>query len=88
MKPTPEVLASESILSVYKIGSKVKLEEDVHGYIIGITIRSASNDGVAYDCGWWNGRAYQEQSFRSDQSTNLFHSLRLQQFSLTVCILP
>ena len=67
MKQTPEVPASDSILSVYKIGSKVKLEEDVHGYIIGITIRSASNDGVAYDCGWWNGRAYQEQSFRSDQ---------------------
>jgi len=67
MKETPEVFASGSILSVYKIGSKVKLEKDVHGYIIGITIRSASNDGVAYDCGWWNGRAYQEQSFRSDQ---------------------
>jgi len=67
MKQTLEVLASDSILSVYKIGSKVKLEEDVFGYIIGITILSASNDGVTYLCGWWNGRAYQEQSFRSDQ---------------------
>ena len=67
MKQTLEAPASDSILSLYKIGSKVKLEEDIYGYIVGITIRSSSGDGVTYDCGWWNGRAYQEQSFRSDQ---------------------
>jgi uncharacterized protein YodC (DUF2158 family) len=67
MKQTLEAPASDSILSVYKVGSKVKLEEDIYGHIVGITIRSSSGDGVTYDCGWWNGRAYQEQSFRSDQ---------------------
>ena len=67
MKEKLEVYTLGSVLSLYKVGSKVKLEEDIYGHIVGITIRSSSGDGVAYDCGWWNGRAYQEQSFRSDQ---------------------
>lgn len=52
---------SKNSLELYKIGSKVKLTDDIYGTIIGINIRGDNN--VSYDCGWWNGRSYSTQSF-------------------------
>lgn len=52
---------SKNTLELYKIGSKVKLTDDVYGSIIGINIRG--DNSVTYECGWWNGRSYSTQSF-------------------------
>lgn len=53
---------SKNALELYKIGSKVKLTDDVYGTIIGIHIRGENN--ISYECGWWNGRSYSVQSFQ------------------------
>ncbi len=54
---------SKNTLEVYKIGSKVKLADDVHGNIIGINI--LGDNSVSYKCGWWNGRSYSTEYFAS-----------------------
>ena len=56
---------SKNSLELYKIGSKVKLADDVHGVIVSINIRS--DNYVTYECGWWNGRSYSTQSFASNE---------------------
>lgn len=54
---------SKNAIEVYKIGSQVKLEDDVLGRIVSINI--SGNNDVYYDCGWWNGRSYCTQNFHS-----------------------
>lgn len=52
-------------LLLYKVGSKVKLTDDVYGNIIGINIHG--DNSVTYECGWWNGRSYSTQSFSTNE---------------------
>jgi hypothetical protein len=52
---------SKNSLELNAIGSKVKLEDDVTGTIIGIHI--SHNNAIVYDVGWWNGRSYSRDSF-------------------------
>lgn len=56
---------SKNSLELYKIGTKVKLADDVFGTIIGIMIRG--NNNITYECGWWNGRSYSTQNFTTDE---------------------
>lgn len=56
---------SKNVLELYKIGSKVKLTEDVFGIIVSINIHSDNN--VTYECGWWNSRSYSTQSFAPNE---------------------
>ena len=56
---------SKNVLELYKIGSRVKLTEDVFGTIISITIYGDNN--VTYECGWWNSRSYSTQSFAPNE---------------------
>ena len=56
---------SKNSLELYKIGSRVKLTDDVFGTIISINIRA--DNAVAYECGWWNGRSYSTQQFSSSE---------------------
>jgi hypothetical protein len=55
---------SKNSLELYKIGSKVKLTDDVYGTIIGISI--SGDNYVSYKCGWWNGRTYSSDYFASN----------------------
>jgi len=55
---------SKNSLELYKIGSKVKLADDVYGTIIGIHISGDNN--VNYECGWWNSRSYSTENFPSN----------------------
>jgi uncharacterized protein YodC (DUF2158 family) len=55
---------SKNTLELYKIGSKVKLAEDVYGTIIGIHISGDNN--VSYECGWWNARSYSTENFAAN----------------------
>lgn len=56
---------SKNSLDLYKIGSKVKLTDDVVGDILSITIHGDNH--VSYECGWWSGRSYSVESFASNQ---------------------
>ena len=56
---------SKNTIDVYGIGSQVKLTNDVFGVITGITIRGDNH--VTYECGWWNGRSYDSNSFTSKE---------------------
>jgi uncharacterized protein YodC (DUF2158 family) len=56
---------SKNTLELYKIGSKVKLAEDVFGAITGINIRG--DNSISYECGWWNGRSYTTQLFSANE---------------------
>jgi uncharacterized protein YodC (DUF2158 family) len=55
---------SKNSLDLYKIGSKVKLADDVYGTIIGIYI--STDNTVSYKCGWWNSRSYATEHFSSN----------------------
>jgi uncharacterized protein YodC (DUF2158 family) len=48
-------------LELYKIGSKVKLTEDVFGTIAAINI--TGDNYITYECSWWNGRSYDRKWF-------------------------
>ena len=52
---------NKNIIEVHKIGSKVKLAEDVYGTIVSINI--SGDNTIAYKCGWWNGRSYTSEHF-------------------------
>jgi len=52
---------SKNVIELNKIGSKVKLTDDVYGTIVGINI--SGENTVTYKCGWWNGRSYSTESF-------------------------
>lgn len=56
---------SKNVLELYKIGSTVKLTDDVFGTIISISIRG--DNSISYECGWWNGRSYSTQSFSANE---------------------
>ncbi len=56
---------SKNAVEVHKIGSKVKLAEDVFGTIVGINIRGDNN--IYYQCGWWNGRSYSTEVFSTKE---------------------
>jgi len=56
---------SKNSIEAYKIGSKVKLAEDVHGSVIGISIRGDNH--ITYECAWWNGRSHDSKWFHSSE---------------------
>lgn len=56
---------TKNSLELNAIGSKVKLEEDVIGTIVGIHI--SHNNAIVYDVGWWSGRSYSKDSFAPHQ---------------------
>jgi len=56
---------SKNSIEIYKIGSKVKLTEDIYGSIIGVTISADNN--ILYKCGWWNGRSYSTEHFAPNE---------------------
>lgn len=56
---------SKNSIELYKIGSKVKLTDDVFGTITGINIKGDNH--ISYECGWWNGRSYSTQNFASNE---------------------
>lgn len=56
---------SKNSLEIYKIGSKVKLTDDVVGSITSVTIKA--DNSISYECGWWNGRSYSTQHFSSNE---------------------
>lgn len=56
---------SKNSVELYKIGSKVKLTDDVYGVITGITIRG--DNYITYECSWWNGRSYDSKWFHSSE---------------------
>jgi uncharacterized protein YodC (DUF2158 family) len=52
-------------IEVNKIGTKVKLTEDVYATIIGINITGDTD--IVYKCAWWNGRSYVTEYFSPNQ---------------------
>lgn len=56
---------SKNSIEVYKVGSKVKLTDDVYGYIVGISIRGDNH--ITYECSWWNGRSHDSKWFYSGE---------------------
>lgn len=56
---------SKNVLEAYKIGSKVKLADDVYGTIVEIHI--CGENSVSYKCGWWNGRSYSTEVFSPNE---------------------
>lgn len=56
---------SKNSIEVYKIGSKVKLTDDVYGTIVSATI--GADNSVSYKCGWWNGRSYTTEYFSPNE---------------------
>ena len=58
-------MTKTNVIDVYKIGSKVKLAEDVFGNITGINIRGDNH--ITYECGWWNGRSYDAKWFHPSE---------------------
>ena len=58
-------MSKNNSLEFYKIGTKVKLEKDIQGTIISVTIRP--NNIVSYTCGWWNSRSYCTETFMPEQ---------------------
>ena len=56
---------SKNTLDLYKIGSKIKLADDVYGNIVGVNI--FGDNSVSYKCGWWNGRSYSTENFCSNE---------------------
>ena len=58
-------MTKNNILEFYNIGTQVKLEKDILGTIISVTI--GSNNTISYTCGWWNGRSYCTETFMPEQ---------------------
>lgn len=56
---------SKNTVEVFKIGSKVKLTDDVYGVITAVSIRG--NNHVTYECGWWNGRSHDNKWFNENE---------------------
>jgi len=46
----------KNFIELNKIGTKVKLTDDVYGTIVEINI--FGDNTINYKCGWWNGRTY------------------------------
>jgi hypothetical protein len=58
---------SKNVIELNKIGTKVKLAEDVYGTIVGINI--FGDNSITYKCGWWNGRSYSTEYFAPSEIT-------------------
>jgi uncharacterized protein YodC (DUF2158 family) len=58
-------MTKNNVLEFYNIGTQVKLEKDIQGTIISVTIQS--NNAISYTCGWWNSRSYCTETFIPDQ---------------------
>jgi len=58
-------MTKNNVLEFYNIGTQVKLEKDIQGTIISVSIQS--NNAISYTCGWWNGRSYCTETFIPDQ---------------------
>jgi len=56
---------SKNTLELYRVGSKVKLEDNVFGTITGIMIRGQNY--VTYECSWWNGRSHDSKWFHETE---------------------
>lgn len=56
---------SKNSLETFKIGSKVKLAEDVYGVISAVCIRG--NNYITYECSWWNGRSHDSKWFNETE---------------------
>lgn len=56
---------SKNSVEVCKIGSKVKLAEDIYGSIVAVCIRGDNH--VTYECSWWNGRSHDSKWFHSSE---------------------
>jgi uncharacterized protein YodC (DUF2158 family) len=56
---------SKNTIDVYKVGSQVKLTNDVYGVITSISIHGDNH--VTYECGWWNGRSYDTKWFHDSE---------------------
>lgn len=52
---------TDSSIELNAIGTKVKLEDDIFGTIVGINI--SQNNSITYEVGWWNGRSYSKDTF-------------------------
>ena len=65
-------MTKNNTLEFYNIGTQVKLEKDIQGTIISVTIRP--NNAVSYTCGWWNGRSYCTETFMPEQIESLVTS--------------
>lgn len=67
---------SKNSLELYKIGTRVKLVEDVVATVVGISIRGDNN--ITYECGWWNGRSYDSKWFHpSEFEVTLVEKIRI-----------
>ena len=60
-------MTKNNTLEFYNIGTQVKLEKDIQGTIISVTI--GPNNAISYTCGWWNGRSYTKEVFSPQQIT-------------------
>lgn len=58
---------SKNSLELNAIGSKVQLEDDVIGTIVGAHI--SHNNSITYEVGWWSGRSYSKDTFMPNQLT-------------------
>ena len=58
-------MSKNNTVEFYKVGTQVKLEKDIQGIIISVTIQA--NNLVSYTCGWWNGRSYCTETFMPEQ---------------------
>ena len=56
---------TKNSLELYKIGSKVKLAEDVYGTITATCVRG--DNYITYECSWWNGRSHDSKWFHSNE---------------------
>lgn len=56
---------AKNSIELYKIGSAVKLADDVHGAITAICIRGDNH--ITYECGWWSGRSYNKEYFSTNE---------------------
>ena len=56
---------TKNTTDIYKIGSTVKLAEDVHGVITGACIKGGNY--ITYECSWWNGRSHDSKWFHEDE---------------------
>lgn len=56
---------SKNSIELNAIGSKVKLEDDVIGTVVGVNI--SHNNSITYEVGWWSGRSYSKDTFTPNQ---------------------
>lgn len=60
-------MTTKSTIELNKIGTQVKLTDDVYGTVIGVNISGDNN--ITYKCGWWNGRSYSTEYFAPSEIT-------------------